>query len=115
MFDSIGGLPLHPLLIHTAVLAAPVTLLLALLFAFPRTRSWARWPLAIAGVGTVVGLVGALVATRVLRSLLFGVAPSDPVTFAGIVLVLGAAVLLASWIPARRAARVMPTEALREA
>ena len=71
--------------------------------------------LAIAGVGTVVGLVGALVATRVLRSLLFGVAPSDPVTFAGIVLVLGAAVLLASWLPARRAARVMPTEALREA
>jgi hypothetical protein len=56
VFDSIGGLPLHPLLIHTAVLAAPVTLLLALLFAFPRTRSWARWPLALAGVGSVVAV-----------------------------------------------------------
>jgi predicted permease len=71
--------------------------------------------LSIAGAGTALGLVGALVATRVLRSLLFGVAPSDPLTFAGIVAVLGAAVLLASWLPARRAARVMPTEALREA
>ena len=51
MFDSIGDLPLHPLAIHAAVLGVPVTLLLALLFAFPRTRNWARWPLALAGVG----------------------------------------------------------------
>ena len=74
-----------------------------------------RSGLSIAGAGTALGLLGALVATRVLRSLLFGVAPSDPLTFAGIVGVLGSAVLLASWLPARRAARVMPTEALREA
>ena len=53
MFDSIGELPLHPLAIHAAVLGVPVTLLLALLFAFPRTRNWARWPLALAGVGAL--------------------------------------------------------------
>jgi hypothetical protein len=56
VFDSIGGLPLHPLLIHTAVLGVPVTLLLALLFAFPRTRAWARWPLALAAVGSLVAV-----------------------------------------------------------
>lgn len=53
-------------------------------------------------------------ATRVLASLLYGVAPTDPLTFAAIVTLLGAAVLLASWIPARRASRIHPTEALRE-
>ncbi|CAA9305024.1 MAG: hypothetical protein AVDCRST_MAG61-1274 [uncultured Friedmanniella sp.] len=53
MFDSIGDLPLHPLAIHAAVLGVPVTLLLALLFAYPRTRNWARWPLALAGLGSL--------------------------------------------------------------
>jgi hypothetical protein len=56
VFDSIGGLPLHPLLIHTAILSVPVTLLMALLFVVPRTRSWARWPLAVTGVGSVVAV-----------------------------------------------------------
>ena len=74
-----------------------------------------RGGVAIAGAGAAIGLVAALAATRVLRSLLFDVAPSDPATFAGIVLVLGGAVVLASWLPARRAAGVAPTEALREA
>jgi ABC-type antimicrobial peptide transport system permease subunit len=64
-------------------------------------------------VGGGLGIVGALAATRVLRSLLFGVAPSDPVTLVSIVVVLVAAVIVASWIPARRAARVHPAEALR--
>jgi hypothetical protein len=53
VFSSIGDLPLHPLVLHAAVLGLPVTLLLALLFAVPRTRSWARWPLAVAGVGSL--------------------------------------------------------------
>lgn len=53
VFSSIGDLPLHPLVLHAAVLGLPVTLLLALLFAFPRTRNWARWPLAIAAVGSL--------------------------------------------------------------
>jgi ABC-type antimicrobial peptide transport system permease subunit len=69
----------------------------------------------IALAGTVLGLLGALAATRVLRSMLYDVAPSDPATFAGIVVLLGLAVLVASWVPAWRAASVRPTEALREA
>ena len=70
--------------------------------------------LRIAAAGAAFGLVAALAATRVMRSLLYDVAPSDPVTFAAIVALLGAAALLASWIPARRAARVDPVETLRE-
>ena len=56
MFSSIGDLPLHPLVLHAAVLGLPVTLLLAILFAVPRTRAWARWPLAIAGVGSLAAV-----------------------------------------------------------
>ena len=56
MFSSIGDLPLHPLVLHAAVLGLPVTLLLAILFAVPRTRGWARWPLAVAGVGSLVAV-----------------------------------------------------------
>ena len=56
MFSSIGDLPLHPLVLHAAVLGLPVTLLLAILFAAPRTRAWARWPLAVAGVGSLVAV-----------------------------------------------------------
>jgi ABC-type lipoprotein release transport system permease subunit len=55
-----------------------------------------------------------LAATRVLRSLLFEVLPSDPLTFVAILTVLALAVLAASWIPARRAATIHPSEALRK-
>ena len=68
----------------------------------------------IALIGGGVGLLGAAAATRVLGSLLYQVAPSDPATFAMMVAVLTGAVLLASWLPARRAASIQPTEALRE-
>ncbi|HEY9478707.1 MAG TPA: ABC transporter permease [Gemmatimonadaceae bacterium] len=70
--------------------------------------------LGIALAGLLVGLGGALLATRLLRSMLYDVAPSDPATFAGIVGLLVATVLAASWIPARRAAGVQPMEALRD-
>ena len=67
----------------------------------------------LAVIGGGIGLVGALATTGVLRSLLYGVAPSDPVTLVAIVVLLVAAVILASWIPARRAARVHPAQVLR--
>ncbi|HET7456056.1 MAG TPA: ABC transporter permease [Gemmatimonadaceae bacterium] len=69
--------------------------------------------IAIAAIGGALGLAGAFAATRVLRALLYGVGPSDPVTFVGITAVLAVAVLAANWIPARRAARIDPMVALR--
>ncbi len=53
MFDSIGNMPLHPLVIHAAVIGIPLAVLLAVLFAVPRTRNWARWPLAVVSVGAL--------------------------------------------------------------
>jgi len=77
-------------------------------------RMIVRQGLILAVVGGAIGLAAALAATRVLRSLLFEVVPGDPFTFAAILAVLGVAVLAASWIPARRAATIHPSEALRE-
>jgi predicted permease len=70
--------------------------------------------IGLVAVGGALGLAAAIGATRVLRSLLYDVAPSDPVTFAAIVGLLALAVVAASWIPARRAAGVQPAETLRE-
>jgi putative ABC transport system permease protein len=64
-------------------------------------------------LGVVLGLAGALGLTRLLRTLLYGVAPTDPLTFILVPLVLGVTALAASWVPARRASRVDPMEALR--
>ncbi len=63
--------------------------------------------------GIAVGVVGALAATRLLSSLLEGVTPTDPVTFALVIVVTGGVALLASAIPARRAARAHPGVVLR--
>jgi predicted permease len=72
-----------------------------------------REGLWLAATGTVVGVGAAIGLTRVLRSLLFDVKPGDPVTYIAIVALLAVAAGIASWIPARRASRVEPTEALR--
>jgi putative ABC transport system permease protein len=67
----------------------------------------------LVAVGLGIGIVGALVLTRSLSSLLFGVAPEDATTMASVLAVLTAVALLASWLPARNAARVSPIDALR--
>ncbi|HKV71000.1 MAG TPA: ABC transporter permease [Gemmatimonadales bacterium] len=69
--------------------------------------------LGLVGLGALIGLAGALAATRVLRTFLFDLTPSDPGTYAAIFAVLAAVAALASWIPARRASRVDPVVALR--
>jgi predicted lysophospholipase L1 biosynthesis ABC-type transport system permease subunit len=66
----------------------------------------------VAGVGVVIGLVGAFLLARVLDSLLFGVEAIDPVTFLATAAVMIGVALLASYIPARRASGVDPVEAL---
>lgn len=63
--------------------------------------------------GLVVGIVAALVATRLLGALLHGVKPTDPLTFGIVVFVTGAVALLASVAPARRAAKAHPNVVLR--
>jgi ABC-type lipoprotein release transport system permease subunit len=67
----------------------------------------------LAGIGVVVGLAVAYGTTRLLASLLFGVKASDPSTFAVVAAILAAVALLATYVPARKAMRVEPLEALR--
>jgi ABC-type antimicrobial peptide transport system permease subunit len=72
---------------------------------------WQGMRLALAG--TVIGVVAALALTRVIRSLLYGITPTDPLTFGAVSLLLTIVALLACWLPARRALKVHPMEALR--
>jgi len=69
--------------------------------------------LGLAAVGIAIGLVAALALGRFLSGVLFGIEPSDPLTFAAVTLVLVAVAFLASWLPSRRAASVDPLVALR--
>jgi putative ABC transport system permease protein len=76
-------------------------------------RLFLREGVALAGIGLVAGLAGAVAAARALTTLLFGVTATDPLTFAVVAASLAAAALGASYLPARRAAQVDPMEALR--
>jgi predicted permease len=67
----------------------------------------------LVGVGLGSGILGALILTRYLRTMLFAITPTDPVTFASIAVLLSSVALLACFVPARRATRVDPLVALR--
>ena len=69
--------------------------------------------LRLAFIGVVAGLLAAIGFTRMLQGLLFGISASDPLTFVVIAVLLVGVTLLACWIPARRATKVDPLEALR--
>jgi ABC-type antimicrobial peptide transport system permease subunit len=70
---------------------------------------------ALAAMGLLLGVVGALGLTRFLEAQLYEVGPTDVRTFVSVAVLLGAIALLACYLPARRATRVDPVEALREA
>ena len=76
-------------------------------------RLFVRYGLALAGSGTLIGLAAATALTRLMKSVLFGISPVDPLTYTAVPLILVAATVLASYLPARRAAAVDPVETLR--
>jgi predicted permease len=72
-----------------------------------------RSALLLTGIGIALGLVAAAGLTQLMKSLLYGISPIDPLTYASVVALLTAVALVASYLPARRAAAVNPVEALR--
>jgi predicted permease len=75
--------------------------------------AFVRRGLLLTAIGIAIGLAGAWLLTRFLTAVLYGVGPTDPMTFAGVAVLLFVAAGLASWLPARRAARIDPVATLR--
>jgi ABC-type antimicrobial peptide transport system permease subunit len=76
-------------------------------------RMFVRYGLALAGIGVAIGLAASVGLMRLMKSLLFGISPLDPLTYAAVPVVLVTAAVLASYLPARRASAVDPVEALK--
>jgi len=81
-------------------------------------KSELRWmfvrsALMLTGVGVLIGLGAAAAVARLMRTLLFGIGPLDPISFAVVPLVLGVAAAVASYLPASRAAAVNPADTLK--
>jgi predicted permease len=76
-------------------------------------RMFLGYGLSLAGSGIVIGLAAAMGLARIMKSLLFGISPLDPVTYAAVPMVLLMAAVLASYLPARQASTVDPVEALK--
>lgn len=72
-----------------------------------------RNALVLTAIGAAIGLAAAALLTQAMRSLLFGITPLDPVSYLTVPCILAAAALLASYLPARRAASVDPVQTLR--
>jgi len=72
-----------------------------------------RQSMALVGIALTLGALGAIGLSRVLRSLVFDVSTTDPLTFVTMAMLLGLTGLVACWLPARRAARIDPLEAIR--
>jgi putative ABC transport system permease protein len=72
-----------------------------------------RQGMVLVGVGAALGVLGAVLATRAIAAMLFGVSPLDPITYLGVLVVLAAVALIACAVPAWRAARVDPATTLR--
>ncbi|HEX9563144.1 MAG TPA: ABC transporter permease, partial [Gemmatimonadaceae bacterium] len=72
-----------------------------------------RQGMTVVGVAVLIGAAGAAILSRVLRTLMFDVSPTDPSTFVGVALLLAATGLWACWLPARRASGIDPVEAIR--
>ena len=79
-----------------------------------RLRRMVVWDgVRLAGIGLLIGIPAAVAATRLLRGVVYGVSPVDPLTFGAVAVVLGAVALVASYVPARRASRVDPIIAMQ--
>jgi predicted permease len=113
LITAAGGV--YALLAYTVVQRRREIALRMALGASPRrvARSIVMESLVLAVAGGTIGLVGAAAGTRFARTLLFGVAPQDPVTLVTAVAVLLVVVVAASWLPARRAASIEPGHAMR--
>jgi putative ABC transport system permease protein len=72
-----------------------------------------RQSIGIVALGLAVGLAAAFGGTRAIANLIVGIKPTDPLTFATVIILLSAIALIACWIPARRATRISPLTALR--
>jgi putative ABC transport system permease protein len=70
--------------------------------------------LRLSAIGIAAGVLAPLALTRVMATILIGIKPTDPVTFAAIIVFFAAIATLAAWLPARRAASLDPTVALRD-
>jgi ABC-type antimicrobial peptide transport system permease subunit len=111
----LGAVGLYGVLAYVVTLRKRELGIRIALGASPRAvaAAMARYGIGLASVGIVLGLALFALVAGFLRALLFGVTLSDPPTLGGSALILFAIAVLASWVPARRAARVDPADALR--